>query len=593
MKKIISIIITAVLSFTVVAPALASVNNSNTIKSDVQAEIDMAKYLFKKNAYAKAAKLLQHALQLAPANAEAQELLDECQMYIEAQEREERAAYDNALSAGTKYALQQFIESYPKSKWVSGAKSHITEIDLWNKAQSADTKRAYESYLANSKLKEHAQEARSRIIDINTEAAWSGVRYSDDLQALQRFVQQYPQSSYCDEANWRIHQLKGAQFYAQGQLENAYNEFSSALTWKKLESRFEPMFGEASENHDYLRATTAPSMKDYLNRHFYPKGKHYDEVSNKLARTLASALNHYSSEDDFREAQKYAIDPSAKAYVDEKVQACRDERAHSEYLTLDKNSETALMTFMNQHTGRWADSASSDLARYMADRFTPYTEEYEYAQALNYAKDIDTRSYVQVKVDASKRSWKKIDRAQRRSERLEQIKDWLKENLSVGIETVDLGTNAAFSEDDRSLTTIYYNAGVVLRIGDHMKLLSFELGAKPGVAVWMPGTDWDEFDDEKQSDFIIPLFAKLKLNLFPVGSTAKFFIAGSGYFNPTRPAPFDYKFMVGAGLGIVCDHWNWELYYRQGIDSDFDNPGHLRSADAQFLGTSLGYFFNF
>ena len=86
----------------------------------------------------------------------------------------------------------------------------------------------------------------------------------------------------------------------------------------------------------------------------------------------------------------------------------------------------------------------------------------------------------------------------------------------------------------------------------------------------------------------MPVFAKLKINLFNAWGNTKFYINGIGHYNAIRAEEIESAFSVGGGFGVAGRHWDWQiLYYRQDLDKD----KIYNENDIRYLGTSLGYFF--
>lgn len=488
---------------------------------EVKANLRHAHHLFEKGDYEGAVSKLERVLSFDANNKEAKDLLYQCNQRVEqqrqAREKAELDAYTKAKNLGTKSALNEFLALYPSSKYAASVRSMIEDYDLWSTAQQINTITAYRNYLQLSANQSYADDATKRIKDIESENEWQRVRSSNNLNDFQRFVENYPQSQHTQEANAKIHEMKGEQYYNAGNLSQAYSEFTLAGGRYAL---------------------------SYSNQQRYDKAKDYQD-----------------------------------------------------YYSLNKYDESTMQNFLSSHpTSEYRTEVMNNIARIRANRLTAYSSEYHYNNALLYACDDETRNYVKSKIKESKRQYSKI----KRQERVDKFKEnWGK--VSFGVDFWDLGFNELLSsEDDRSYNYGYYDVNLTMRIGSYKAPVYLEIGAKPGAFIYSKNTydyyDYDSYDYysydydylETKVYFHIPLFARLKINLFNAWGATKAYLDATGYYSALRKEQFEPKFSVGGGFGVAGEHWDWKiLYYRQYLDKDkvYDKD------DLKFLGTSLGYFF--
>ena len=171
----------------------------------INAGLRLAKRMLDNGNYEKAAKNLNQVLSIDANNAEANELLEVCNQWFEqqrlAREREEQYAFNKADSIGTKASYNEFINTYPESKFVDKARNLVEEYELWQTALHANTIEGYNAYLSKSTAKLHTDEAKDGIQVIKAEEEWQNVSNSNDLAVLQRFLDNYPQSVHASEVS--------------------------------------------------------------------------------------------------------------------------------------------------------------------------------------------------------------------------------------------------------------------------------------------------------------------------------------------------------------------------------------------------------
>ena len=104
---------------------------------EVRANLRHAHHLFEKGDYEGAVSKLNMVLSFDSNNAEAKDLLNQCNKRLEqqrqARERAEQDAFAKAKSIGTKSSLNDFIISYPNSKYVAEAHKMIEDYGVTSK----------------------------------------------------------------------------------------------------------------------------------------------------------------------------------------------------------------------------------------------------------------------------------------------------------------------------------------------------------------------------------------------------------------------------------------------------------------------------
>lgn len=417
------------------------------------------------------------------------------------------------------------------------------EQDAFNKAKQAGTKSALSQFLSQYPNSKYAVQARGMIDDYDL---WSTAVRLNTLESYNNYLRQSTNKSFAEEAQAKIANIEA---------ENEWQRIRNSNSLTELQS-FVSKYPQS--NH-----VTA------VNRRIHElKGEQYFNAGN-----LGYAYTEFC----------HAGGRSSLSYDNQQ----RFDRAldYNDYSRLNKYDESAMLSFLTMHpTSAYRNEVSNTIARLRANKLTAYSGEYSYNQALTYACDNETRQYVQNKINESKRSFSQIKKAER-SARIKANGGY----VGIGIDIFDIGTNVLSSSDGRYWNTIYLNFTASIRIGNFKTPVYMEIGAKPGWIRWDSTSDSDGlFYSEADSKFHMPLFAKLKINLFKAWGNTKFYIDGTGYYNVLREEYLEPEFSVGGGVGVAGRHWDWQiLYYKQDLNKD----KIYNKNDIRYWGMSLGYYF--
>ena len=242
-------------------------------------------------------------------------------------------------------------------------------------------------------------------------------------------------------------------------------------------------------------------------------------------------------------------------------------------LTNDSKQED-LKAFLEKYPkSEHYNTISNKLAISMAKNFTMFVGDYTINQALSYAKDDYTRNVVKSYAKQAKKNYSEYKRNRRKAR--------VKANggyINYGIEFLDFGMNVAPSD----LTIGYYNVGVSIRIGNFKAPVQFEIGIRPGVIFYTFN------DDDYETKFHLPVYAKLKVNLCSTGEKSKLYAGALGSYNAVRNKDIEGRFTVGGGLGIGWRHCDWMIYYKQNLGK---NSRYTYIDDSKYIGTSVVYYF--
>lgn len=456
---------------------------------------------------------------------------------------QETSRYDAIIDSKDLSKYTQYIADYPRGSKTQEIRNRIEELKLWNTAKSSNTIAGYESYLNSTKyhwydtdansairlLKQKAEkQAWDEVVAVNTIDAyeqylqqnpnsgyrldaekeinrlkgtieWKKINGTNNIAELQKFISSYPHSKEIVEASILLHELKGVQYYIEGNLGSAYTEFSK-LSIEQISPENRNAYNDVMEYNNFQKLGIYASEGDllsFITKH--PNGKYYNQACNNLAITRARNLDEYSSDSD-------------------------------------------------------------------------------YVRALSYAKDEETKELVQSYITNSKKL---------KSDKAKAFKSYLRDQnggiFNLGFDFLDMGYN--FGQQ-----ILYYNLGLILRIGNYKDLLQFAIGVYPGVMRYPQQYDDNDFYSDNYSvgniTFHLPILCHLKLNLVKLSENSRLFIYGIYQYNAIRKKYLEGEFAWGVGCGFAWKHFDWSLYFRKDtgriINSDFASPN--------FWGMSMIYY---
>lgn len=286
-------------------------------KTEIAANMRQARHLMEKGDYVAAKRKLERVLELDKDHAEAKALLLQCEQKIEAQRSAELEDLNKAVEAGTEQALRGFIERYPEGFFIEQAENYLQDFHLWAAARQKGTKDAYIEYLSMSTVQGYKKEAESAIKTIDAESAWEICKKNMTINKLEEFIEYYSETPFEDEAKYELYLIKAESYYDNGPHATALKFYEDANKIHSLTGQYSKHYRELLTEQRYNQVKTSSSvydLVDFLSR-TSSDSPYYDPVSNRLAIILANNLTINSTEDDFKEALKYAKDESIRASV--------------------------------------------------------------------------------------------------------------------------------------------------------------------------------------------------------------------------------------------------------------------------------------
>ena len=282
--------------------------------------------------YKNARQLIDEVLKIDPDNANAQSLLKELNELVRLAGQTEQQLYEDAVAANTLAALQEFLRKFPDSKNKEEVNRRIADFELWHKAVQAGTISGYQNYLSESKSLAYQAEARAAIQLLKEQADWEKIKDSEDPDKFAEFLSRYPDSKLNKTATYRLNMLRGHYFYEAQQMEKALEYYQLATDIAPLTGKAFTHYQELQDKKEYEEVVNSGDvsvMRTYLEQ--TPQtSPYYTEVSNFLARILASKLDINSTEADYNEALSYACDEQTRSTVNNLISMTRQAKAQHE-----------------------------------------------------------------------------------------------------------------------------------------------------------------------------------------------------------------------------------------------------------------------
>jgi outer membrane protein assembly factor BamD (BamD/ComL family) len=244
------------------------------------------------------------------------------QQEIVERQRIEKQKYEEACQKGTLSAFQEYAKLYPNGKYITEINNRIEDFSLWSSAKSNNTVSGYTQYLQQSKYKTFDKEAQSAITELKSEERWNVIKPSGNIDDIREFINQYPNSSCKDEAQKRICELEGVEYFKNGNLLDALKKFDEAGGRYLISSTNHSIYDKCKEFQDYKNISSETDCETFLKK--YPQSVYYNEVSNKVALAKASSMSIFSTEYTFNDVLSYAKDDVTRNEVKRYIEIKKD-----------------------------------------------------------------------------------------------------------------------------------------------------------------------------------------------------------------------------------------------------------------------------
>lgn len=465
--------------------------------------------------------------------------------------QQETLRYNEILDSRDINKYKQFIADYPQGITTSEIKNRIKEIELWDNAKLENTILSYESYLSRTHYHWYDNEANKSINSIKKfleREKWEKVKAENTISAYRGYLRDNPQGGYRAEAEHAIIKLESFQDWEQIKNRNSIHDLES----------FIQKYPEASE----ISAAT-DKLHELKGREYYDDG------------------NLQAAYSEFSHLKKSQISYFNRQAYDETLE-------YHDFSLLKPNSpQTYLQSFLNKYpNGKYACKVSNMLAISKAYNFGYEATNYEYNQALSYAKDAATIELVKSYISKNKKLQKQRNSYYKNRER--KLNGGL---FNLGLEFFDFGYN--WNSENRSI--LYYNIGLLLRIGNYKDRIQFALGIKPGIIgyddVYYDYFSWSYSYFEKtqwETGFHMPIVGQFKLNLFNTSQDSRFFVYGQFQYNAVRQDVIESEMSWAVGLGVAWKHIDLSLYYSR----DLTAPKNWEYGIQHYVAMSIAYYWS-
>lgn len=260
-------------------------------------------------------------------------------------------AWSQAESTNTAASFKAYISKYPQGKHVDEARNGLAKLEernVWEETQRVNTIQAYKDYLSKSKSKSYEREAKKAIVYLELEQKvaadnklWNSIKSSDNPNDFKSYLSS---SSYRDpkheqEAKFRYNILNAESNYKMKAYSEAVKFFERAKVVMPLSKEYADMYLDAREEMLYSEYSISPSVekaKTYLKA--FPDGKYSYELSGKICRNLADAMNGLTTNKEYQQVLLYAKTDSDRKYVSDCYDKIQKDREKNER-RLNRKSE--------------------------------------------------------------------------------------------------------------------------------------------------------------------------------------------------------------------------------------------------------------
>lgn len=264
---------------------------------------------------------------------------------------DEFEAWSQAESTNTAVSLKAYLAKYPNGKYVDDARSGLAKLEeknIWDETRKANTIQSYRNYLSTSRSKSYAKEANAAIARLEKEQSiasdnnlWNSIKSSDNPNDFKSYLSS---SSYRDpkheqEAKFRYNILNAESNYWMKSYSEAVKAFEKAKAVMPLSKEYIDMYLDAREEVLYSEYSMSPSVekaKTYLKA--FPDGKYSYELSGKICRNLADAMNGLTTDKEYQQVLLYAKTDSDREYVRDSYDKILKDREKNEK-RLNRKSE--------------------------------------------------------------------------------------------------------------------------------------------------------------------------------------------------------------------------------------------------------------
>ncbi len=495
------------------------------------------------------------------------------------------------------------------------------EDNLWQLTQSQNTIEAYMLYLQTSKEHKYALQADEAITQLKTQqdnVLWVKAKMTNTVQSYEEYLHNSTMQTFATQAAEAIQQLRNGEeskLWRQAQSMNTIEAYDNYLNTSTLQlyavQAFEAIKNIKARNEEVMwqetiNLNTVAAYESYLNA--APLKKYVQQAKDKIAELQAEA----AWEDVKNTMNKSYIHTFIQQYPQSPYRAIAEKRVHEitaidfcnnrqwksaitefdaaggkdqlsptglfyydlcmselDYQRIQNETNQArLFEFLSKYpNSEHTNEVSNKLALFQSYKFNDLSTEYDYEQALSFAKDDETKAIVEKEIARSKKEVLDTQKQEARKAR----KDRVAQNggvVNFGFDLLEVGMQMPMKPEYNSiLGPMYYNFGMNLRFGNFKSPFQFAFGAKIGYNFtykYFIEDSGEEFKvSEIKDNLQLPVFAKMKVNLYS-GEKSALYIQGTGayYVNLTKKendAQDIHKGSIAFGVGLAGKHTDWDI----------------------------------
>lgn len=405
------------------------------------------------------------------------------------------------------------------------------------------------------------QEARQRQVE---EEEFNAACSAGTVEALQRFINQHPASTFVADAQARINDHNLWQRAKQANTIEAYEQYMTTSDVKAYRNDAQMAINGLRAKYEWEQlknSTSITDIEDFRSR--YPNSAYDADVQERL--NLLHAEHYYRTNEHEQAIGYYEAaknhNPLTGVYL-----------AHYNELMLEREYEliktstdaSALQAFLNKIPANhsYHESISNQLAITLAQQLGQYATDADYNRALGLATNPYTRQQVETQIDRARHE----RRSYRRHQHAVAHELWWERNLKFGWNMVGM----EFWQHNTSLRT-----GLRLKLGTHQDVFNIALGADYVYHAYTQSKENNYASNKSKVSFrpiahqvAVPLSVKFNFTngdnkcSFYVGCAAEyaFTIATS---NDYEDLCNDHTLAVEPQIGLNWEHLDWGISWRK------------------------------
>ncbi len=436
------------------------------------------------------------------------------------------------------------------------------ENKLWRQAQTTNTIEAYENYLNTSSLHTYDPQAYKAITALkerSEEVMWHETINLNTIAAYQSYLDSTPLKKYTEQATAKIEELQ-----AEAEWDEVKNTMNKSYIQTFLQKYPKSPYCATAEKR--IHEITA-----------------IDFCNNRQWQSAISEFNAAGGKEELSPTGLFYYNLSMSEMDYQKIANETNQARLYEYISKYPNSEHV-------------NEISNKLALFQSYKFNHQSTEYDYQQALSYAKNDETKAIVEKEIARSKKEIQENAKQEAKQARKERV---AKNGgvVNFGFDLLEVGMQMPMEKYGCELGPMCYNFGMNLRFGNFKSPFQFAVGAKIGYKFdyrwFIEGSGYGFGGVSTIKDNLqLPVFAKMKVNLYS-GKKSALYIQGTGayYVNITKQennVPDTHKGSIAFGVGIAGKHTDWDII-SFGHDMQLDENNKFEGSNFRIY-TALSFY---